>query len=201
MTRLIGAVVALVVCSSMVLGKSVATRPAEKPLIQMAILLDTSSSMDGLIDQARTQLWNVVNELARTKRDGQTPALQVALYQYGNDGLNPQENWVQLVLPFTDDLDSVSEKLFALKTNGGEEYCGAVIGSAMKQLAWSDRSDAYKTIFIAGNEPFSQGPIDFHQTCADAKAKGVVVNTIHCGPEAAGVQTGWRDGSVLANGM
>ena len=31
-------------------------------LIQMAILLDTSGSMSGLIDQAKTQLWSIVNE-------------------------------------------------------------------------------------------------------------------------------------------
>ncbi len=34
------------------------------PLIQLAILLDTSNSMDGLIAQAKTQLWQIVNELA-----------------------------------------------------------------------------------------------------------------------------------------
>ncbi|MBL7152168.1 MAG: hypothetical protein ISS79_00505, partial [Phycisphaerae bacterium] len=28
-----------------------------KPLVQMAILLDTSGSMSGLIDQARAELW------------------------------------------------------------------------------------------------------------------------------------------------
>ena len=35
-----------------------------KNLIQMAILLDTSGSMDGLIEQAKAQLWKIVNELA-----------------------------------------------------------------------------------------------------------------------------------------
>jgi hypothetical protein len=30
--------------------------------VQIALLLDTSNSMDGLIDQARSQLWRVVNE-------------------------------------------------------------------------------------------------------------------------------------------
>ena len=35
----------------------------EDPTIQIAILLDSSNSMDGLIDQTRSQLWNVVNAL------------------------------------------------------------------------------------------------------------------------------------------
>ena len=59
----------------------------KKPVIQLCILLDTSNSMDGLIDQARTQLWRVVNQFATAKRDGRSPELQVALYEYGNDGL------------------------------------------------------------------------------------------------------------------
>ena len=37
---------------------------ADQPVVQLAILLDTSNSMDGLIAQAKTQLWNIVNEFA-----------------------------------------------------------------------------------------------------------------------------------------
>src|SRR5205823_3642790 len=41
------------------------TKPAAgQPVVQLAILLDTSNSMDGLIAQAKTQLWNIVNEFA-----------------------------------------------------------------------------------------------------------------------------------------
>jgi hypothetical protein len=183
-----------------IISCSAAPAPTTKPVIQLAVLLDTSNSMDGLIDQAKTQLWNVVTDLARTKQHGQTPKLEVALYQYGNNGLKKNEGWVQQVLPFTDDLDSVSEKLFALRTNGGEEYCGWAIRSAVAELNWSASPDAYKTIFIAGNEPFSQGSVDFHQSCRDAIAKGIIVNTIHCGDEATGVAGGWRDGAKLADG-
>src|SRR5438045_3476712 len=47
-------------------AKPEAAKPdaVEKPKIQMAVLLDTSNSMDGLIGQARTQLWKIVNEFA-----------------------------------------------------------------------------------------------------------------------------------------
>ena len=118
-----------------------AAAPADRPLIQLALLLDTSNSMDGLIDQARSQLWTVVNHLARTKKDGQTPRLEVALYEYGNQGLKPQDGFIRQVLPFTDDLDSVSEKLFALRTNGGDEFCGQVIQTAVNDLKWSPKPD------------------------------------------------------------
>jgi hypothetical protein len=156
--------------------------------------------MDGLIDQAKSQLWSVVNEFIRAKRDGRTPVLEVALYEYGNDSLPPTEGFVRLVVPMTDDLDTVSEKLFALKTNGGQEYCGQVIRDAVVQLNWSQSKDVYKAIFIAGNEAFSQGTVDFHTSCRAAIEKGIVINTIFCGSSSEGEQSGWKDGAMLADG-
>ena len=78
------------------------------PRIQVAILLDTSNSMDGLINQARTQLWKIVNELASTKRDGCAPHLEVPLYEYGNDSLSAKSLHIRQAICLTDDLDRVS---------------------------------------------------------------------------------------------
>ncbi len=172
----------------------------KKPLVQVAILLDTSNSMDGLIGQAKSQLWRIVNEFIRARQDGEMPEVQVALFEYGNNGLSAQAGWIRKVSDFTTDLDLISEKLFALKTNGGEEYCGWVIKDALERLEWSPSSRAYKAIFIAGNEPFTQGPVDYTDSCKSAKARGIIVNTIHCGDERTGVDTMWRDGARLADG-
>ena len=110
------------------------TQKEKKELIQMAVLLDTSNSMDGLIGQAKSQLWKIVNELAIAKRNGKNPNIEVALYEYGNSSLSSQDGYIRRVLPLTGDLDTVSEKLFGLTTNGGDEYCGMVIDSAVKNL-------------------------------------------------------------------
>ena len=174
---------------------------AEKPLVQMAILLDTSGSMSGLIDQARVELWAIVNEFIFAKRNGLEPELQVALYEYGKSSLAKKDGYIRQIVPFTTDLDKVSEELFALKTNGGDEYCGWVIKEATQALEWSDSPDNLKVIFIAGNEPFTQGPVDYRQVCRATISKGIVVNTIHCGSDADGVTGKWKDGAVLADGQ
>ncbi|MFT3990141.1 MAG: vWA domain-containing protein [Luteolibacter sp.] len=174
-------------------------KPAQSK-VQIALLLDTSNSMDGLIDQARTQLWKVVNTFTEAKRDGQTPYVEVALYEYGNSGLSVANNYIRQVQPLTRDLDELSKQLFALKTNGGEEYCGAVIQRALGDLAWDPSGQTYKAIFIAGNEPFTQGSVDARQACKDAIGKGVVVNTIHCGSRQEGINGSWHDGAALAEG-
>ena len=171
-----------------------------KPKIQMAILLDTSSSMSGLIDQARNQLWQAVNEFARTKKNGVTPTLEVAVFEYGNSGLPAKSGYIRQVTGLTSELDQVSEGLFSLTTNGGDEYCGYVIKTAVAELEWSDSNQDIKAIFIAGNEPFTQGPVPFQEAVSSAKKKGITVNTIHAGGYDSGVQTGWKDGALLASG-
>ena len=95
-----------------------------QPRIQVAILLDTSSSMDGLIDQTRNQIWQVINEFSSLKQNGVQPRLEVAVFEYGNDGISKNQGYVRQVSAFTRELDKVSESLFSLRTNGGSEYCG-----------------------------------------------------------------------------
>ena len=86
-------------------------------VVKIALLLDTSNSMDGLINQAKSQLWDIVNEFTHAKCGNELrPKLQIALYQYGNDGLSSREGYIQQVLNFSDDLDEISEKLFSLTT-------------------------------------------------------------------------------------
>ena len=169
----------------------------EQPKVQLALLLDTSNSMDGLIEQAKSELWRIVNEFVAARRGGVGPELQVALYEYGNSGLSAESGFIRLISPLTTDLDKISENLFGLRTNGGSEHCGQVIQRAVEELKWSDSGADLKMIAIAGNEPFSQGPVDYRQACKAAIAKGIMVNTIHCG---GGIPEDWRDGALLADG-
>lgn len=173
---------------------------AAQPKIQVAILIDTSSSMDGLINQTREQLWKIVNTFANAKKEGKRPKLEIALYEYGNDGLKRETNFIRQVSPLTTNLDKVSEQLFALKTNGGDEYCGAAISKAVDQLEWSKNKGDLKLIYIAGNEPFSQGPVDFRASVKAAIEHGIVVNTIHAGDERTGQNSGWSEAARLADG-
>jgi hypothetical protein len=175
--------------------------PAKGQTIMLALLLDTSNSMDGLIDQAKSQLWKIVNEVAAAKgEDGHAPNIKIALYEYGNDGLPAAEGYIRQVSGLTDDLDVLSEKLFSLRTNGGNEFCGQVIRTSLNQLAWSASNADLKMIFIAGNEEFTQGDVSYELACSQAKEKGVVVNTIYCGDHNTGIALGWKRGADVTGG-
>ncbi|MBO9693662.1 VWA domain-containing protein [Chryseobacterium sp.] len=167
--------------------------------IQVALLLDTSNSMDGLIDQAKSRLWNIVNTLTTLKYNGNAPQIEIALYEYGNDGIR-DENYIRQVTPLTQDLDLISEKLFALRTNGGSEYCGAVIRDASANLNWDSNEKSMKLIYIAGNEAFDQGKINYKDVVSKAKGKNIYTNTIFCGSREEGIQTFWQNGASLGGG-
>ena len=170
------------------------------PKIELAILLDTSGSMEGLIEQAKTQLWKIVNELALSKREGETIELYVALYEYGKSSIPAEEGYIRMIVELSRDLDEISEELFILRTNGGDEYCGQVIQSAVNGLKWNANNDDLKLIFIAGNEPFTQGKVDYKAACKEAISKGIIVNTIFCGDYKEGIDTWWKDGADRSDG-
>lgn len=191
----------LTACPSAQANTSAPTSPPDDDdrKIKIALLLDTSNSMDGLINQAKAQLWRIVNRLAEAECDGETPTLEIALYEYGNDRLNSSEGYIRQVVGLTSDLDMLSSELFRLTTNGGSEYCGHVVQTSLNQLDWDD-SDDLQMIFIAGNEPFTQGGVNYVEACTNAKTKGVVVNTIFCGNFDTGISGMWKHGADIANG-
>jgi len=172
----------------------------ERDLIQIAMLLDASNSMDGLIGQAKSQLWKIVNELGLAKRNGRTPRLEVAFYEYGKSSLAQGEGYIRKIVPLSTDLDVIADELFKLTTNGGDEYCGAVIGRAVRDLEWSSDPRVMKAIFIAGNEPFTQGPLDYRKAVKEAVSRGIAVHTIFCGNAQEGIATSWKEGADAGGG-
>ena len=154
-------------------------------VVQIALVLDTSSSMNGLINQARSALWKMVDDLGKLTRvvDGKVRGVRIelALFEYGNDTIPSERNFIRQVLPFTSDLDRVSEQLHALFTNGGSEFAGQAIETAVTTLPWSDDPAALRFVFVAGNESFDQGQVSAATAMALAATRDITVQLIYCG--------------------
>jgi hypothetical protein len=174
-----------------------ATAADERP-VDLCLCLDTSNSMDGLIDAARRRLWDVVNELSHVKP---VPHLRVALLSYGNNGYPKDAGWVATDSPFTEDLDFISQKLFALRTLGGEEYVARVLDTALDRLKWSDDPRALRIVLVAGNESADQDrQVGYREVCGRAANRGIIVNSIYCGNPGDDIAPGWRDVAKLGEG-
>lgn len=164
--------------------------PSRSKPVDLVICLDTSNSMDGLIDSAKRKLWDIVNDFGRAKP---TPYLRVALYSYGNDTYSASSGWVRQEVGLTTDLDKVSEKLFGLRTQGGTEYVGRVSQAALRELDWSKDPTAFKVMFVCGNEPADQDrEVQLAPLAELAVRQNVAINTIYCGPRDHSEAAGWK---------
>lgn len=166
--------------------------------VDLVIAIDTSSSMDGLIDSARGKLWDVVNLLGQAKPQ---PILRVGLISYGNTGHDSLRGWVKKEIDLTTDLDKVYAKLFELKTSGGDEYVARAVSVATNEMSWDQNQGALKIVFVAGNESASQDPkISVDAAVGNAREKGILVNTIYCGNPRNTEAGGWAQVAALGNG-
>lgn len=172
-------------------------RPGAKQ-VDLAICLDTSNSMDGLIDSAKLKLWRVVNDLARIDP---SPSLRVALLSYGNNSNDRGRGWVRVEADLTHDIDEVYRKLFELKTNGGTELVARVCRDALVDLKWSEHKGSLRIVFVCGNEPADQDKeVTLPSVVNLAKKKDVVVNTIYCQYGRPDEESGWKLFSGMCGG-
>lgn len=168
--------------------------------IQMAILLDGSGSMQGLIDQSKFQLSRIINELENAKKDGQTPTLELALFEHGKGNLSADQGFLQKLSDLVTDIDIVNQKLFQIIADGSEEYTGLAIVRAVNDLVWSDDPQDFKVIFIAGNEAMQQGPVKYQDAIELATSRGILVNTIYAGGADDFDSAEWKEAARLSGG-
>jgi|GEM_PF-1102949 len=188
---------------SMLITSTFAQRPHNynQQRIQVALLLDTSGSMQGLINQARSQLWTIINELTWVDYGQNPPYVELSLYEFGSSNIPSRFGHIRQIVPFTTDLDWVSAELFSLRTGGSAEFCGQVIDMAAQQLTWTNHPNDLRLIFIAGNESFAQGPVDFRGAIVNSVNRGISVNTIFCGRYSEGQNLLWEEGAYLGQGQ
>jgi hypothetical protein len=163
----------------------------ERRDVDLVICLDTSGSMEGLLDSARARLWDVVNSMNGVRP---TPRLRVGLLTYGSPhNSTASRGWVLKQSDLTSDLDTVYAKMMAMSTNGGEEYVGWVLNDAVNDMNWSTDPKALRLIFVAGNESADQGInyYNFRNVARVAKAKDILINAIYAGPREQGAAEQW----------
>jgi hypothetical protein len=154
------------------------------PTADIAILLDTSGSMESLIAQVRDGMWKTLNGLSGLEKDGEKAVVRLALFEYGSGAVSEEANFIQLLSPLTTDHGALAAKLFATKAEGGTEYSGMAIDMAKRNLSWSQDSADFKAIVVAGNETIHQGPVKPLLSAADALSEDILVNTIFAGASA-----------------
>lgn len=174
-------------------------KQANVEAVDLVICLDTSGSMNGLIDAARQKIWDVVSLVGSSK---QKVSLRVALISFGGNRA-ASAGYVVKEIALTDDLDAVYESLMKLQAGGSTEYVGGAIKTALDDLAWGEDAKTLKLLFVAGNESADQDMRPGHrvqEVVRQAASSKVTVNAIYCGNPTSSDAQSWRDFSTLGQG-
>jgi len=170
----------------------------ERPKIEVCFVLDTTGSMSGLIEGAKTKIWSIANEIAKAKP---APQVRFGLIGYRDRG----DAYVTRVFDLTEDLDAVYGSLHEFGADGGgdtPESVNQALHEAVTRMSWDASRDVLKIVFLVGDcPPHMDYPDDvkYQETCQAAVKKDLIINTIQCGncDNAADV---WQEIARLSEG-
>ncbi|MFB3059462.1 MAG: VWA domain-containing protein [Gammaproteobacteria bacterium] len=166
--------------------------------IEVVFILDTTSSMTGLIQAAKEKIWSIATTMASAK---QAPDIKMGLVAFRDRG----DTYVTRVLDLSEDLDSMYANLMDFKAEGGgdgPESVNQALYDAVNRISWSDDENVYKVAFLIGDAPPHMDYIDdvkFPVTLEQAKRKGIVINTIQSGQNHSTAPV-WRTIAQLGKG-
>lgn len=160
-----------------------ATSTSHKPKIEVVFVLDTTSSMTGLIDAAKSNIWSIARTMASAQP---APEMNMGLVAFRDRG----DAYLTKIMNLSTDLDSMYASLMDLRAEGGgdgPEDVNAALNAAINTIQWSQDASSYKVIFLVGDAPPHMDYPDetkYPELLKQAQAKGIVVNCIQAGNQA-----------------
>jgi hypothetical protein len=173
--------------------------PAGATKVEVVFVLDTTASMSGLIAAAKEKIWSIASSLAQADP---APEIRMGLVAFRDRG----DAYVTRVTDLSSDLDSVYATLMDLRAVGGgdtPESVNAALHDAVHKIAWSRDQATYQAVFLVGDAPPHmdyQGEPQYPRIIAEAKARGIVVNTIQAGA-AKDTRQAWQKIATLSAGQ
>jgi von Willebrand factor type A domain len=169
-----------------------APAPQPKPVaIEVVFCLDTTGSMTGMIDGAKSKIWAICNQMLNGRP---MPILKVGLVAFRDKG----DEYVTKVYDLRDDLDEVYADVQTFVATGGGDTPEAVnqaLDDAVNKISWSRDGNTLKILYLVGDAPPHMDYTDdvkYPITCALAAQRGILINTIQCGNDADCTRY-WKD--------
>jgi hypothetical protein len=170
----------------------------DKPRIEVCFVLDTTSSMSGLIEGAKQKIWSIANEMVSAKP---TPEIRLALIGYRDRG----DAYVTKRFDLTNDIDAVYANLQGFRAEGGgdtPESVNQALHEAVTKVSWSADRQVLKIVFLVGDSPPHMDyaeDMKYPEVCQLAAKRDLIINTIQCekNPETTTV---WRKVAELSEG-
>lgn len=172
--------------------------PEQSHRVEAVFILDTTSSMSGLIQAAKEKIWSIASTMASAQ---QNPDIKIGLVAFRDRG----DDYVTKVFDLSEDLDSMYASLMDFQAQGGgdgPESVNQALYDAIHKMSWSNDSSVYKVAFLVGDAPPHmdyQNDVKYPVTLKAAASKGIVVNAIQSGQNAATLPV-WQNIASLGHG-
>ncbi len=172
--------------------------PAQSHRIEVVFVLDTTSSMSGLIQAAKEKIWSIATTMASAQEN---PDIKMGLVAFRDRG----DAYITRVFDLSEDLDSMYASLMDFRAQGGgdgPESVNQALYDAIHKISWSTDNNVYKVAFLVGDAP---PHMDYHNdvkypvTLAVAAKKGIVVNAIQSG-QHQNTRPAWQEIASLGQG-
>ncbi|HNR20042.1 MAG TPA: VWA domain-containing protein [Bacteroidia bacterium] len=194
--------IAFVVCFYSTSNAQQATAESARP-VDIVFTLDLSGSTNGLVDNIRDKMWDVINQW---KMFRPTPKLRIGIVGFSRISFTGSSGYVKILCDLTDDYDVVSNSLFNLSRSveNGHQFIGAAMETTITSMDWSTNSSALKIVYLIGNGKVNLGRIDFRKQCEEAVKKNIIINTVYCNKtirdNRANDITGWIEIATSTGG-
>jgi hypothetical protein len=172
--------------------------PAQSHRIEVVFVLDTTSSMSGLIQAAREKIWSIATTMASAQEN---PDIKMGLVAFRDRG----DAYITRVFDLSNDLDSMYASLMDFRAQGGgdgPESVNQALYDAIHKVSWSNDSNVYRVVFLVGDAPPHMdygNDVKYPVTLAAAAKKGIVVNAIQSGQHQF-TRPAWQEIAALGHG-
>ena len=172
--------------------------PTQSHRIEVVFVLDTTSSMSGLIQAAREKIWSIATTMASAQEN---PDIKMGLVAFRDRG----DAYITRVFDLSDDLDSMYASLMDFRAQGGgdgPESVNQALYDAIHKVSWSNDSNVYRVVFLVGDAPPHMdygNDVKYPVTLAAATKKGIVVNAIQSGQHQF-TRPAWQEIASLGHG-
>jgi hypothetical protein len=148
-------------------------------VVDLVFVVDTTSSMGGLLEGAKATIWQILDTVVSQQPQ---PAVRVGVVAYRDRG----DAYVTHAFGLSDDLDAAHAFVKALRPDGGgdgPESMARALQEAVDDLAWTTSADAHRMVFVVADAPDHAYPDEaaVDAIAARGRARGLVVHGILAG--------------------
>ncbi len=167
--------------------------------IEVVFVLDTTSSMSGMIEAAKEKIWSIASTMASAQN---APEIKMGMVAFRDRG----DSYVTKVLDLSSDLDSMYASLMDYRAEGGgdgPESVNQAIYDAVHKISWSQDKQTYRVVFLLGDAPPHMDypdDVPYTQSLKIAQQKGIKFNAIQAG-QSTNTTHQWKQIASLGGGL